>query len=133
NNYDGFSTQTNNWQLVMNDRYKYIRYNDYQGVDELYEMHVNPYEINNVIANPAHAAALKGLRRELQLQHGTALTPGEHRDVFAVPTSFNDFTLAENGFMINNTGTGSTNRVGALGNSRGGGRNVFFMFELPVL
>lgn len=132
NNYDGHSTVTNSWQAAVDGRYKYVRYNDYRGWDELYDMQADPYEIYNVIDNPAHAAELKRLRREVQLGHGAALTPGETRPVYAVPTSFNDFTLAENGTLLNNTGSTSTNRVGALA-SQGGGRNVFFMIELPVL
>jgi N-acetylglucosamine-6-sulfatase len=130
--YDGHATHTNSWQAAIDDRFKYIRYNDYDGVDELYDMQADPYEIYNVINNPAYAADLKRLQREVQLGHGAAISPGEVRPVYAVPTTFNDFTLNENGGAINNTGSGSTNRVGALGN-QGGGRNVFFMVELPVL
>jgi N-acetylglucosamine-6-sulfatase len=132
-NYDGHAPHTNSWQSVIDDRYKYIRYNDYNNVDELYDMQADPDEINNLVNAPEHAAALKRLRREVQLGHGAALSPGETRSVYAVPTTFNDFTLAESGFAINNSGASSTNRVGALGDNRQGGRNVFYMIELPVL
>lgn len=132
-NYDGHAPQTNSWQSVIDGRYKYIRYNDYKNVDELYDMRADPHEIYNVISSPAHAAAIKRLKRELQLGHGAALSPGEHRPVYAVPSSFNDFTLAENATAINNTGSGANNRVGANGSTRGGGRNVVFMVELPTL
>lgn len=132
NNYDGFAPATNNWQSVQDSRYKYIRYNDYQGVDELYDLQTDPSEIYNVIGAPGSAGTLKRLKRELQLSHGAALSPGETRKVYAIPTTFNDFTLDENNAAINNTGATSTNRVGALTN-RGGGRNVLFMVDLPVL
>ncbi|HEX6960269.1 MAG TPA: sulfatase-like hydrolase/transferase, partial [Lacipirellula sp.] len=113
-NYDGHAPHTNSWQTVVDNRYKYVRYNDYENVDELYDLQADPYEITNVINAPEHAAALKRLRREVQLGHGAALSPGETRPVYAVPTTFNDFTRAEDGAALNNGGQQSTNRVGAL-------------------
>jgi len=54
------------YQCVRTERWKYIRYTDLRGMDELYDLKADPYEEHNRIADPAAAAELKRLQIELQ-------------------------------------------------------------------
>ena len=54
------------YKAVRTDRHKLIHWIHKDGVDELYDLERDPYEITNVIADPAHAETLKRLRRELR-------------------------------------------------------------------
>jgi arylsulfatase A-like enzyme len=54
------------YKAVRTDRHKLIHWIHKDGVDELYDLAGDPYEITNVIADPAHAETLKRLRRELR-------------------------------------------------------------------
>src|SRR5262249_331541 len=36
------------WQAVRTDRWKYIRYPDFEGMDELYDLKADPYEMKNL-------------------------------------------------------------------------------------
>lgn len=62
------------WQAVRTDRWKYVHYTDLQGMDELYDLKADPYEMKNLINDPASAAALKDLKEELA--HELAATAG---------------------------------------------------------
>jgi N-acetylglucosamine-6-sulfatase len=53
------------YQAVRTDRWKYIHYIDLTGVDELYDLKVDPYEMKNLIDDPAASEPLADLRREL--------------------------------------------------------------------
>jgi N-acetylglucosamine-6-sulfatase len=53
------------YKAVRSDRYKYIRYEDLEGMDEFYDLHADPYELRNVIGDPRYDTALKEMQAEL--------------------------------------------------------------------
>jgi hypothetical protein len=55
---------------VRSERWKYIHYTELQGMDELYDLVKDPYEMRNTIASGEGARALPGLRAELQRLRG---------------------------------------------------------------
>jgi N-acetylglucosamine-6-sulfatase len=54
------------YQAVRTKRYKYIRYVDLAGMDELYDLDTDPYELANLAGTDAGRAALAQLKPELQ-------------------------------------------------------------------
>ena len=54
------------YKAIRTDRYKLVHWIHKDGVDELYDLEQDPYEMTNVIADPAHAETVRGLRRELR-------------------------------------------------------------------
>jgi arylsulfatase A-like enzyme len=57
---------TMGYQAVRTARFKYIRYAELDGMDELYDLRVDPYEVNNVIGLAAYAGPLRELQQELE-------------------------------------------------------------------
>ncbi|MDX2045341.1 MAG: sulfatase [Chitinophagaceae bacterium] len=53
------------YKAVRNERYKYIHYVDLKGVDELYDLQQDPYELENVINKPGMDAVLQEMKNEL--------------------------------------------------------------------
>ena len=53
------------YQAVRTLRYKYIHYVELEGVDELYDLNRDPYEMKNLIDDPGSQAALEELKAEL--------------------------------------------------------------------
>ena len=53
-----------NWQSVRNERWKYIHYQDLQGMDELYDLKKDPGEMQNLIHDAP--AVLKELQKDLE-------------------------------------------------------------------
>jgi arylsulfatase A-like enzyme len=53
------------YQAIRTERYKFIRYRELTGVDELYDLHKDPFELDNLLRGDASAASL---RRELSQQ-----------------------------------------------------------------
>ena len=53
------------YKAVRTDRYKYIRYEDLDGMDELYDLAGDPYELRNVIDDPRYADERAELDAEL--------------------------------------------------------------------
>jgi N-acetylglucosamine-6-sulfatase len=53
------------YQAVRTLRYKYIHYVDLEGMDELYDLNRDPYEMNNLIDDPGSQATLDELKAEL--------------------------------------------------------------------
>jgi len=51
------------YQALRTERWKYIRYTELEGMDELYDLQKDPYEMHNAIRE--QAAALPALRKEL--------------------------------------------------------------------
>jgi N-acetylglucosamine-6-sulfatase len=58
--------RTPTWQAVRTDRCKYINYTDLEGMDELYDLKADPYEMKNLINEPDSKAALKNMQAELE-------------------------------------------------------------------
>lgn len=56
------------YKAVRNARWKYIHYLELNGMDELYDLKSDPYEIKNLIAEPSAAKALAAMKRELERQ-----------------------------------------------------------------
>ncbi|MEL6865338.1 MAG: sulfatase [Bacteroidota bacterium] len=50
---------------VRTDRYKYIRYHGIWDTNEFYDLQEDPYEMNNLIASPAHQDIIKELAVEI--------------------------------------------------------------------
>ena len=57
--------KTMGYRAIRTTRWKYIRYNDLEGMDELYDLKNDPYEIHNVIGRRKSRETLKALRAEL--------------------------------------------------------------------
>ena len=70
-------TREMGYQAVRTRTHKYIRYVRLQGMDELYDLTADPFELNNLAADPAHASRLKELQTELdRLLKETGASPG---------------------------------------------------------
>jgi len=60
------------YQAVRTDRWKYIQYKELSGMDELYDLRVDPYEMKNLIHDTASQSVMAELKQELQkLLHET--------------------------------------------------------------
>ena len=53
------------WQAVRTPDWKYIHYTELEGLDELYDLRADRYEMKNLINDSGHAARLKTLQAEL--------------------------------------------------------------------
>ena len=53
------------YQAVRTERYKYIHYLELEGMDELYDLQTDPYELDNIIDDPATTATLAMMQDEL--------------------------------------------------------------------
>lgn len=53
------------YRAIRTQRWKYIRYQKLQGMDELYDLLNDPYEMQNIIDHPSSASILKPLQNEL--------------------------------------------------------------------
>ncbi len=60
------------YRAVRTRRYKYIRYTDLKGMDELYDLKNDPYEMKNVIDEPASKPAFERMKVELDRLLGDA-------------------------------------------------------------
>lgn len=54
------------YKAIRTKRWKYIQFNDLKGMDELYDMKNDPYEMENVIGNKNNAEAVQQLKLELE-------------------------------------------------------------------
>ena len=54
------------YQAVRDLRWKYIHYVDLDGMDELYDMKADPYEMNNLAAHSQTGETVAQLRGKLQ-------------------------------------------------------------------
>lgn len=60
---------TMGYEAVRTERYKYIRYTELQGMDELYDLDADPFEMDNLMGSQQGRALLPELQAELaQLQ-----------------------------------------------------------------
>jgi len=53
------------YQSVRTERWSYIHYTDLAGMDELYDLRSDPYQMKNLIADRAAQPALQSLKEEL--------------------------------------------------------------------
>ncbi|HEX4949578.1 MAG TPA: sulfatase [Blastocatellia bacterium] len=53
------------YKAVRNQRWKYIHYLELDGMDELYDLKTDPYEMKNLIQQPGAARLLAEMKREL--------------------------------------------------------------------
>ncbi len=53
------------YKAVRTPRYKYIHYVDLRGMDELYDLRSDPYEMKNLINDPGFQATLEELKTEM--------------------------------------------------------------------
>ena len=58
-------TLTMGYKAVRTERYKYIRYTDLTGMDELYDLETDPFEMDNIIETGRGRALLPELTAEL--------------------------------------------------------------------
>ncbi|MBI3882438.1 MAG: sulfatase [Verrucomicrobia bacterium] len=56
------------YQTVRTDRWKLIHYVDLTGMDELYDLRADPYEMKNLFADPRASRDLDRMRQELSRQ-----------------------------------------------------------------
>ena len=54
------------YAAVRNQRWKYIHYLELEGMDELYDLRADPYEMKNLINQPAAARALVEMKHEME-------------------------------------------------------------------
>lgn len=57
--------QNMGYKAIRTDRFKYIRYDELYGMDELYDLRRDPYEMNNLLPQRAPQRVLDDLRRRL--------------------------------------------------------------------
>lgn len=53
------------YKAVRDNRYKYIHYVDLEGMNELYDLTNDPYELQNLVDSPDYARILKEMKKEL--------------------------------------------------------------------
>jgi N-acetylglucosamine-6-sulfatase len=72
------------WQMgykaVRTRRWKYIHYLELKGMDELYDLQTDPYEMKNLIHQPGAAKALDEMKREMERLLKSTSVPGTTRD-----------------------------------------------------
>ncbi|HSE30115.1 MAG TPA: sulfatase [Pyrinomonadaceae bacterium] len=54
------------YKAVRTERWKYIHYLELDGMDELYDLKADPYEMRNIINRPDAASTVDEMKRELQ-------------------------------------------------------------------
>jgi N-acetylglucosamine-6-sulfatase len=54
------------YQGIRSTRYKYIQYMELENMDELYDLEVDPYELNNVIQHPDYQEIVEELKLKLK-------------------------------------------------------------------
>jgi N-acetylglucosamine-6-sulfatase len=54
------------YQAVRTERWKYIHYTELKGMDELYDLEADPFELRNIIAEPSAQGTLEEMRVELR-------------------------------------------------------------------
>jgi N-acetylglucosamine-6-sulfatase len=54
------------YKAVRNERWKYIHYYELEGMDELYDLKTDAYEMTNIINQPYAAKALEQIKQEME-------------------------------------------------------------------
>jgi len=60
-----YAPEIPDWQCVRQGKWKYIHYPTVEGADELYDLKVDPREVNNVIGDAANGETVRALQQEL--------------------------------------------------------------------
>jgi len=53
------------YKAIRTERYKYIRFEELKGMDEMYDLKTDPFELNNVITHPDSQETYSQLKKEL--------------------------------------------------------------------
>lgn len=64
--FEPFYPKIPTWRAVRDARWKYIRYTELAGMDELYDLAADPYEMSNLIDAPSGRAELPRLKAEAE-------------------------------------------------------------------
>ena len=59
------------YRAIRTERWKYIRYTDLKGMDELYDLKADPYEMTNIIQEPK----MQDVRNRLDAELNALLKP----------------------------------------------------------
>jgi N-acetylglucosamine-6-sulfatase len=54
------------YKAVRNERWKYIHYFELEGMDELYDLKADPYEMKNIIREPRAAKTVEAMKQEME-------------------------------------------------------------------
>jgi N-acetylglucosamine-6-sulfatase len=54
------------YKAVRNERWKYVHYLELQGMDELYDLKTDPFELKNLINEPSAKKALDEMKQEME-------------------------------------------------------------------
>jgi arylsulfatase A-like enzyme len=54
------------YDALRTERYKYIRFRELAGMDELYDLDTDPWELQNLVASSAHETVVDALKAELR-------------------------------------------------------------------
>ena len=60
------------YDAVRTERYKFIRYRELEGMNELYDLEADPFELTNLVASPA----AEELRRQMEAELERILSSG---------------------------------------------------------
>ena len=64
------------YKSVRTEDHKYVRYNELDGMDELYDLRADPYEMNNLFGDPGAQELLTRMQAELQTLLDETDAPG---------------------------------------------------------
>jgi arylsulfatase A-like enzyme len=54
------------WQAVRTERWKYIEYEKFPGMEEIYDLKSDPHEMKNVVKDPGQADQVEKMKGELE-------------------------------------------------------------------
>jgi N-acetylglucosamine-6-sulfatase len=54
------------YKAVRNEGWKYIHYFELEGMDELYDLKADPYEMKNIIREPRAAKTVEAMKQEME-------------------------------------------------------------------
>jgi arylsulfatase A-like enzyme len=69
--------RTPSWQAVRTGRWKFIRYDGLEGMDELYDLKADPFELTNLVNVAAAGSSLAEMKRELNRLRKETGMPGD--------------------------------------------------------
>lgn len=71
------------YKAVRNQRWKYIHYLELDGMDELYDLKRDPFELKNLVGEPGAQTTVEGMKRELErlLRETKAISPSKRESM----------------------------------------------------